>query len=73
MPAHPVYIVDTTGAGDSFNEALAYKLGQGETVMIEAVKYANAAAALSITRIGAQAGMPTSSEVEAFLNRKKWK
>ncbi|HEY1996697.1 ribokinase [Paraburkholderia sp.] len=56
--------VDTTGAGDTFNGALAafWHLGIGE-----AVRRANAAGALSVTRAGAQGGMPTLVELEQFL------
>jgi ribokinase len=56
--------VDTTGAGDTFNGALAafWHLG-----MAEAVRRANAAGALSVTRAGAQGGMPTLAELEQFL------
>ncbi len=56
--------LDTTGAGDTFNGALAVYWLQG---MAAAVKHANAAAALSVTKLGAQGGMPTRAELEAFL------
>ncbi|PYE20415.1 ribokinase [Paraburkholderia silvatlantica] len=64
-PGFAVEAVDTTGAGDTFNGALAafWHLGIGK-----AVRRANAAAALSVTRAGAQGGMPTLAELEAFLN-----
>lgn len=64
--SHSVEVVDTTGAGDTFNGALAVKIGSGAKIT-EAIKYANAAAALSVTKIGAQGGMPTKKEVEDFL------
>ncbi|OSI25386.1 ribokinase [Neisseria dumasiana] len=56
--------VDTTGAGDTFNGAFAvfYHLG-----MAEATRKANAAAALSVTKAGAQSGMPTAEQLDAFL------
>lgn len=59
-----VDVVDTTGAGDTFNGALAVFLRDGVEV---AVRKACAAAALSVTRLGAQGGMPTRDELEAFL------
>ena len=59
-----VSAVDTTGAGDTFNGALAafWHLG-----IDAAVRRANAAAALSVTRAGAQGGMPTLAELDNFL------
>lgn len=58
--------VDTTGAGDAFNGALAVALAEGRP-LVEAVTFANAVAALQVTRQGAAAAMPTRDEVEAFL------
>lgn len=67
-PAHQsgfrVDAVDSTGAGDTFNAALAVFLREG---MTSAMRKACAAAALSVSRLGAQGGMPTLSEVDAFL------
>lgn len=59
-----VDVVDTTGAGDTFNAALAVFLHEG---LPTAVRKACAAAALSVTRLGAQGGMPTRAELDAFL------
>ncbi|MFV2029495.1 ribokinase [Neisseria sp. S1] len=56
--------VDTTGAGDTFNGALAVFWQHG---LAKAVKYACAAAALSVTKAGAQSGMPTAVELNDFL------
>lgn len=67
IPAFQVEAVDTTGAGDTFNGALAYSLGQGMDLQ-EACRFANAAAALSVTKLGAQGGMPTRFEVNQFLH-----
>ena len=58
--------MDTTAAGDCFNAAFAVQLAAGKTIE-EAVEFAVAAAACSVTRKGAQASMPTQQEVEAFL------
>jgi ribokinase len=62
----PVRAVDTTGAGDCFVAALAVALA-GQCPPAEAVRFANAAAALAVTRHGAQSAMPTRDEVDAFL------
>jgi ribokinase len=61
-----VRTVDTTAAGDSFNAGFALALGNGLEVAA-AVRFANAVAAISTTRDGAQAAMPTRAEVDAFL------
>lgn len=58
--------VDTTGAGDCFCGALAAGLDRGMTLPT-GMAFANAAAALSVTRTGAAASMPTAAEVEALL------
>lgn len=58
--------VDTTGAGDCFCGALAAGLDRG-LALPTAMAFANAAAALSVTRAGAAASMPTAAEVEALL------
>ncbi len=68
FPAFPVMAVDTTGAGDAFNGALAVGLAAGGT-WEEAIPLANAAAALACTKWGAQASLPARSEVEAFLKQ----
>jgi ribokinase len=59
-----VDVVDSTGAGDTFNAALAVFLHLG---LPDAVRRACAAAALSVGRLGAQTGMPRLHEVEALL------
>lgn len=63
---HNVKAVDTTGAGDCFAGAFAAALAQGRSAE-EAATYANAAAALSVTRKGAGPSMPNVSEVALFL------
>jgi ribokinase len=65
-PAFTVTAVDTTGAGDAFNGALAVALGERRP-LVEALRFANAAAALACTRRGAQPAMPQRAEVERLL------
>ena len=65
QPGFAVEVIDTTGAGDTFNGALAVFLTDG---LPNAVRKACAAAALSVTRLGAQGGMPTREELDAWLN-----
>jgi ribokinase len=62
-----VQAVDTTGAGDCFVAALAVALAEKRTAA-DALRFANAAAALAVTRLGAQPAMPTRDDVEAFLD-----
>jgi ribokinase len=69
VPAFPVHAIDTTAAGDCFNAAFASQLVKGASPA-EAARYANAAAAISVTRSGAQASMPNAQEVEALLSSK---
>ncbi len=67
VPAFPVTAQDTTAAGDAFAAALGVALAEGKP-LAEAVRFANAFAALKVTRLGAQS-MPTRSELEALLAR----
>jgi ribokinase len=62
--------IDTTAAGDVFNGALAVALAEGSP-LIAAVRFANAAGALSVTRIGAQPSAPTRPEIENLLKRQR--
>lgn len=63
---HKVTAVDTTAAGDTFAGALAVAAVEGLDP-VHGVEFANAAAAISVQRLGAQSSMPTRAEVEAFL------
>lgn len=70
VPGFPVTAVDTTAAGDAFNGALAAALvgAVGEPMRLEdAVRFAHAAAAVSVGRMGAQPAMPDRGEVVGFL------
>jgi ribokinase len=66
VPAPSVNVRDTTGAGDTFNGVLAGRLAAGDDLGA-AVPYAVAAAALSVTEVGARGGMPTAAAIEAAL------
>lgn len=66
VPGFRVPAVDTTAAGDTFNGAFVAALTDGRP-MREALLFANAAAALSVTRVGAQASIPTRREIDSFL------
>jgi len=68
VPCFPVEVKDTTAAGDTFNAALAVAMAEGAPLE-HALRFANAAAAISVTRFGAQASAPTRREVDAFLER----
>lgn len=65
IPTEEVVAVDTTGAGDAFNGALAYAVANGKPLE-EAVRFANLAGALSAIRMGAQPSMPTLEELQQF-------
>ena len=67
VPGFKVSAVDTTAAGDVFNGAFATALAEGQTVQ-HAARFANAAAALSVTRPGAQNSVPSRREVNRFLS-----
>jgi ribokinase len=66
LPAEKVDTVDSTGAGDAFNGALAAALAEGR-LLAEAVQRAVAAGALATTRVGAREGMPTAAELDEFV------
>lgn len=68
VSGYAVEAVDTTAAGDTFNGALVAAMQRGESLEA-AIGFAHAAAAISVTRLGAQTSIPTRDEVEAF--RKK--
>jgi ribokinase len=68
VPAFKVEAIDTVGAGDCFNGAFAVALLEGNDPWA-AARFASAAAAISVTRRGAQASMPSRAEVDAFLGQ----
>ena len=65
-PAFAVTACDATAAGDVFNAALAVALAEDRPIA-EALRFANAAAAISVTRMGAQASIPSRAELDRFL------
>jgi len=66
FPAYRVNAVDTTGAGDAFNGVLAAALADG-LPWDQAIRWAMCAAAISVTRPGAQSSLPQRDEVETML------
>jgi ribokinase len=66
IPSFKVDVVDTTGAGDAFNAGLAVALAEGKGLG-EAINFANATAALCVTKPGTAPSMPFRDEVEALL------
>lgn len=68
FPAYTVEAVDATAAGDAFTSGLTSKyLETGD--MAGAIRYANAVGALAVTRLGAQPSLPTTEEVDVFINQ----
>jgi sugar/nucleoside kinase (ribokinase family) len=65
-PAFPVHAIDTTGAGDVFRGGFIYALVHRKPID-EALRIANAAAAVSCTRLGALNGVPTLDEVHELM------
>ena len=67
VPGYSVDTVDTTGAGDCFAAACTLALRRGSS-LVEAARFANAAAALSTRALGSRPGVPTSTELDEFLS-----
>lgn len=66
IPSFSVEVVDTTGAGDAFSGTLSVAVAEG-LPLVDAIRRANAAGALAVTRLGTLPVMPTRQEVDAFL------
>ena len=67
VPSFKVNATDTTSAGDIYCGSLAVALAEGKS-LVEAVLFAGAASAISVTRLGAQPSAPTREEIDALLN-----
>lgn len=65
ISTYSVDVVDTTGAGDAFNGGLAVALAEGKSLQ-EAIKFANATAALCVTKPGTSNSMPNRADVDAL-------
>lgn len=70
VPGFKVEAVDTTAAGDTFSGTLAVALAEGKTLE-QATVFANAAAALSVTKLGAQPSAPNRAAIEQFQKERK--
>ena len=70
IPAVQVPVVDTTAAGDAFVGSLAVELANGAAVP-QAIEYAQHAAALTVTKLGAQISIPHREELERFIQSRK--
>jgi ribokinase len=68
VPAPMVKAVDTTGAGDNFNAAFAVACSEGAS-RLDACQFAVHAAAISVTRMGCQASVPSRTELDAYLRQ----
>lgn len=68
IPAYSVDVIDTTAAGDAFCGALAVILSNG-SIIEEAIKIANAAGALAVTKLGAEPSLPTKKDIDQLINR----
>jgi len=67
VPAFPVEPTDTTAAGDAFTGALAVAWGEGRD-LVDAVRWANAAGAACVRKLGASNALPTRDEIDAIAN-----
>jgi ribokinase len=72
VAGHPVTAVDTVAAGDVFNGCLAVALAEGHA-LLTAAAFANTAAAIAVTRHGAQDSAPRRAEIEAWAGGRAWR
>jgi sugar/nucleoside kinase (ribokinase family) len=69
VPGFPVTVVDTTGAGDSFNAGFVYAGLFQKRSLLQAMRFANACGALAVSSVGGATEAPSAAEVEAFISR----
>jgi ribokinase len=69
IPAHSVEVIDTVGAGDAFSGALAVALAEGRT-LVEAASWASAAAAIAVTKPGAQGALPSRDAIDRQASKR---
>ena len=67
IPAYRVKVADTTAAGDAFTGALAVAWGEGRDI-VDAVRWANAAGAVCVRKVGASNALPTRDEIDALYS-----
>jgi sugar/nucleoside kinase (ribokinase family) len=67
VPAHAVAVLDTTGAGDSFDAGFIYSHVVKGRPASDSLCFANACGAIAVTRVGGASSVPSATEVEAFL------
>ena len=67
VDAHPVEVVDTTGAGDSFDAGFVFSHVVEGRAEVEALHFANACGAIAVTRVGGASSVPRGAEVDKFL------
>jgi sugar/nucleoside kinase (ribokinase family) len=67
VPAHPVTVLDTTGAGDSFDAGFIYWHVMKGNPPIDSLRFANACGAIAVTRVGGASSVPSAQEVRTFL------
>jgi ribokinase len=68
VPGFAVKAMDTTAAGDVFNGALGVALLENQNIS-DAIRFAHAAAAISVTKLGAQPSVPAKQDVQEFLEK----
>jgi ribokinase len=71
VPAYPVSVLDTTGAGDSFDAGFIFRHVVEGRAPVDSLRFANACGAIAVTRIGGASSVPGAAEVEAFLAERR--